>query len=264
MNWFTQAFGNTSIIWLLILTTVSLASGFVSSWLTYRFVKRRELIDIQKLESESQKRERIRREIIHWANPVLSSVQSLQSQLRNILEQDGYLAMGKDCKEQINSNWSISYEYFMNSLPFLFGQYFAWIQILRDELNFELFESQNEKDMFFQAIHRVSHALSGFPPSPHFNCQGKDTQVFALQQRAMGELLILRDENNKRCMNYPDFVENIKTKKFEQHFLPLIVLLDGISPDEDCRWERLKATATALKELEKICRELLNIQTRTA
>ena len=107
MNWFTQTFSNTSIIWLLIFTMVSLLSGFVSSWLTYRFIKRRELIDIQKLKSEKQKQERIRNEIIRWSNPVLSSVQSLQSQLRN-LEHDGYLAMGKDYKKQINPNWSIS------------------------------------------------------------------------------------------------------------------------------------------------------------
>jgi len=247
-----------------MLTAVSLVSGFASSWLTYRFVKRQELIHIQKLESEKQKRERIRREIIRWANPVLSSVQSLQSQLRNILERDGYLAMRKDYKEQINSNWSISYDYFMNSLPFLFGQYFAWTQILRDELNFELFETQNEKDIFFQSIHRVSRALSSFPPSHHLLCQGKDTQVFALQQRAMGELLILREEDNKRCMSYPDFVENIKTEKFQQHFLPLIVLLDGVNPDEDCRWKRLEDTTVALKNLEKVCKELLNIQTHTA
>ncbi len=126
MNWFAQTFSDTSIIWLLIFTMVSLLSGFVSSWLTYRFIKRRELIDIQKLESEKQKQERIRNEIIRWSNPVLSSVQSLQSQLRNILEHGGYLAMGRDYKEQTNPNWSISYDYFMSSLPFLFGQYFAW------------------------------------------------------------------------------------------------------------------------------------------
>ncbi len=264
MNWFTQTFSDNSIIWLLIFTMVSFSSGFVSSWLTYRFIKRRELIDIQKFESEKQKQERIRNEIIRWSNPVLSSVQSLQSQLRNILEHGGYLAMGKDYKEQINPNWSISYDYFMSSLPFLFGQYFAWTQMLRDELNFELFETQVEKDSFFQAIHNVSRALSSFPPSSRYTCKGKDTQVFSLQQRAIGELFIVREGNNKRCLSYPEFVENMKSAEFQFHFQPLVTLLDGIRPDDDCRWKRLEATAIALKELEKVCKELLNLQNQPA
>ena len=264
MNWFTQTFSDTSIIWLLIFTFVSILSGFLSSWLTYRFIKRRELVDIQKLESQKQKQERIRKEIIRWSSPVLSSVQSLQSQLRNILENNGYLAMGKDYKEQVNPNWSISYDYFMSSVPFLFGQYFAWTQMIRDELNFELFETQTEKDSFFQAIHKVSRALSSFPPSSHYACKGKDTQVFSLQQRAMGELLIIREDNNTRCMSYPEFVEKMKSAEFQYHFQPLITLLDGIRPDDDCRWKRLEATAIALKDLEKVCKDLLNIQTQPA
>lgn len=264
MNWFTQTFGDTSIVWLLIFTVVSLISGFISSWLTYRFIKRRELIDIQKLENEKQKQERIRHEIIRWSNPILSSVQSLQSQLRNVLEKSGYLAMRKDYKRQVNPNWSISYDYFMSSLPFLFGQYFAWLRMLQDELNFELFETQNEKDLFFQAIYNVSRSLSSFPLSNNYDCKGKDTQVFSLQQRAMGELLIVREGERKRCMSYPEFLESMGNKNFQHHFQPLITLLDGIRPDDDCRWKRLEATAIALKDLEKVCKALLNIENQSA
>ena len=264
MNWFTQTFSDTSIIWLLIFTIVSLISGFASSWFTYRFIKRQELLDTQKLEGEKQKQERIRHEIIRWSNPILSSVQSLQSQLSNVLEKSGYLAMGKDYKKQINPNWSISYEYFMNSLPFLFGQYFAWIRMLQDELSFELFETQNEKDTFFQAIHNVSRSLSSFPLSSNYECKGKDTQVFSLQQRAMGELLIIREGERKRCMSYPEFLERINSKEFQHHFQPLMILLDRIRPDDDCRWKRLEATAAALRDLEKVCKELLNVQNQPA
>lgn len=260
MNWFTQTFSDISIIWLLIFTLVSLVSGFLSSWLTYRFIKRRELIDIQKIESEKQKQERIRKEIIRWSNPVLSSVRSLQHRLRNILEHGGYLAMGKNHKERINPSWSISYEYFMSSTPFLFGQYFAWTQMLQDELNFELFETHTEKDTFFQAIRKVRSALSSFPPSSRYTCKGKDTQVFSLQQRAIGELLIIREGNNTRCMSYPEFVEKMKSTEFQYHFQPLVNLLDGVCPDDDCRWKRLEATAAALEDLEKVCNDLLNFQ----
>ncbi|MFN8398911.1 MAG: hypothetical protein U0X74_02770 [Anaerolineales bacterium] len=259
MNWFNNNFSETSISWLLIATSVSLLAGFISSWLTYRFVKRRELMDTQKLENEQMKQERLRIEVIRWSNPVLSSVRSLRSQLRNIL-QSGYLAMSKDYKTKVNPNWSISYDYFMDSLSFLFGQYFAWVQMLQSEMNFELFETQWEKDMFFSAIYEVSHCLSSFPPD--YGCSGKDTQVFVLQQRAMGELMIIREGESKRCMSYPEFYEKMKSEDFRHHFQPLIALIDGISPDDDCRWKRLQETTRALSELEMVCNRLLNIQSK--
>jgi hypothetical protein len=262
MNWFTQMFSETSIIWLLIFTVVSLISGFVSSWLTYRFVKRQEFVDIKHIENKQQKQERIRHEIIRWSNPILSSVQELRSQLRNVLEQSGYVALKMGYDQKSNQNWSISYEYFMNSLLFLFGQYFAWTRMLQDELNFELFESQNEKDLFFQAIQNVVRSLASFPP--HYGCQGKDLQVFALQQRAMGELLIRQNSGNKQCMSYSEFLKSMKSKEFQLHFEPLIALLNNIQPSDNCRWKRLEATNAALKDLERVCKDLLNVQNQSA
>lgn len=45
MAWLTQVFPEQSIAWLLLSAIVALASGFLSSWLTYRFIKRQEIID---------------------------------------------------------------------------------------------------------------------------------------------------------------------------------------------------------------------------
>jgi hypothetical protein len=83
----------------------------------------------------------------------------------------------------------------MNSTLYLFGQYFCWIRMLEEELNFELFESQVEKDEFFFAVREVSKALSDFPPS--YSCSGKDFQVFRLQQRVIGELCVVSDVRDR-------------------------------------------------------------------
>ena len=107
MEEITQALPEQSIVWLLLTATVSMLCGILSSWLTYRFVKRKEIIDtisaqiekyrdIQELETKGQKQERLRREVIRWANPILGSVQSLKSELDNILNNYGYLAMTKN------------------------------------------------------------------------------------------------------------------------------------------------------------------------
>ena len=55
MNWFTQVFEEPSIVWLMISTFFALVSGFISSWLTYRFVKRQEIIDTNMIQGEIRK-----------------------------------------------------------------------------------------------------------------------------------------------------------------------------------------------------------------
>ncbi|MCP4373195.1 MAG: hypothetical protein GY797_34585 [Deltaproteobacteria bacterium] len=261
MNWLAEAFTENSIVWLLLSTFVALLSGFVSSWLTYRFVKRREMIESIELEEESEKQERIRQEVIRWANPILAAVKDLEGRLRNILDLAGYLALSENYENQVNSDWSISYDYFMNSTLYLFGLYFAWTRMLQEELNFELFESQRDKDRFFQAIAKVAKSLGSFPPK--YSCSGKDTQVFRLQQQAIGELFIVDGHKHRRCLNYPEFLQKLNDNQFSQHLRPLRALLEDVSPESDCRWKRLEVTKQALADLEAHCKDLLVLSEET-
>ncbi|AKB28320.1 hypothetical protein MSSIT_1601 [Methanosarcina siciliae T4/M] len=233
-------------------------SAFIISWLTYRFVKRREMLDNVRIVEEREKRERIRQEVTSWANPILLTVIDLKGRLKNILDYEGYLALSKNCNEQVNPNWAISYDYFMNSTIFLFGQYFAWIQMLKNKLNFELFESQKEKDDFFKAIRLVEGALGRFPQEEH--CAGKDTQVFRLQQKVIGELFTVTSESDKyHCINYSDFLKKLDDPNFTYHLEPLKLLIEDVRPGMDCRWKRLEATRQALIILEGQCNKLLSI-----
>lgn len=269
-NWFTQAFNEFSLVWLIISTVVGLLAGFFSSWLTYHF-KRREIIEtaisdfekqrsILRVETEKEKQERLRREIIRWANPILAAVRDIKGRLENILDRQGYLALSPEYKAQVNSNWSISYDYFMNSTLFLFAQYFAWIRMLQEELNFELFQSQQAQKEFFNAFRKVGSSLGGFPPRD-YECSSKDTQVFALQQRAIGELIILREKDSRRSMSYPEFLEKVKDTDsvLNQHLKPLRILLEHLTPKEDCRWKRLDFTRQRLIDLETACEKLLSL-----
>src|SRR5215813_8829614 len=52
--------------------------------------------------------ERIRSEIIAWANPIRDAAESLHNRLDNILARQGYKALGKGYTD---ADWSISYEY---------------------------------------------------------------------------------------------------------------------------------------------------------
>lgn len=129
--------------------------------------------------------------------------------------------------------------------------------MLREQLSFELFQSEQTKVEFFKRIRAVGKPLADFPYAPLNNCSGEDKQVFRLQQRVIGELLILRDSNSPRCMSYPDFLEKLKEPSFEHHLEPLRALLENVSPDDNCRWIRLEETRKALYDLMEYCQQVV-------
>jgi hypothetical protein len=205
------------------------------------------------LKEEVKSADRIRREIVAWANPIQDAAISLERRLANILEDEGYKALQPG---YTTADWSITYDYFLSSTMFLFGQYFCWIQMLRLELNFELFRTQKEKVALFDKIDEVSKALGNYPPA--YSGTGNDTQVFRLQQRGVGELLARRTEGKRACQTYSRFTAKISGAEYQAMFNAVFLLVDRVGPGEK-RWKRLEATHTALKDLIANCGEVLKL-----
>lgn len=266
MSWLTDVIAEQGVVQLLVASVVAAIFGIITSYLTYHFIKRKEIIDtvisdIQKqnifatIETETQKKERIRIEVTRWANPILGAVQDLEARLNNILEYGGYLALSEDYKGEFNPEWSISYNYFMHSSLYLFAQYFCWIRILQESLNFELFQTKHEKREFFDAVRAVSKALGDYPP----NYGPGDRQVFRLQQRAIGEQMILQNGTDRLCISYPEFIRKVdEDQNFRMHIEPLRSLLEDLNPGATGRWERLKIAQKRLGKLNTACNDLLS------
>ena len=214
----------------------------------------------QQLEVVAKSDDRIRSEILTWANPILGSVNSLESRLRNILTTKGYEALesGFSLPE-----WSVTYDYFLSSTLFLFGQFFCWTHMLRQELSFELFRSQKEMKDFFAKVDKVGSKLSDFPPffegkEKEYDGTGHDAQIFRLQQRAIGEMLATRRGNRRACRSYASFLSKLADQDFSRAFDPVRKLVDKLKP-EDRRWKRLVDTHAALVELQSECNRLLEL-----
>jgi hypothetical protein len=266
VQWFVNAFAEHSIGWLLLSTTAALASGFLSTWLAYRFIKLREInetalselrkqAEMSRLAAIHEREERVRREVTRWANPILEAVKGLSARLGNILNHNSYLALGGEYQEGQIAGWSATHDYFLHSTMFLFGQYFAWTRLVAEELNFELFEHQEAPEKFFETLDEVRKALGRWPLADR--CSGKDIQVFTLQQRAIGELLIVCEGETRKCMGYRKFLSLVHDAEFEMHLKPLRSLLEATYPDNQCVWSRLQRTMDALIEVEKWCDQLL-------
>jgi hypothetical protein len=214
----------------------------------------------QQLEAVAKSDDRIRSEILTWANPILESVNGLESRLRNILATDGYEALKPGFS---HPQWSVTYEYFLTSTLYLFGQYFCWTLMLRQELSFELFRSQKEMKDFFYKVDRVNGKLSDFPPlfegnKKEYDGDGQDAQVYRLQQRVIGELLATRRGNRRACRSCAFFLSKLADQNFNRAFDPVRKLVDGLQP-KDRRWKRLLDTHSALVELQNECNRLLQL-----
>ena len=216
-----------------------------------------------KLETEAKSDERIRREIVLWANPILDASRSLERRLSNILKDDGYKALDPT---YVHADWSITRDYFVPSTLYLFGRYFCWIQLLRLELNFELFRSHHEKEQFFQRIDAVAKALGDYPPSTddsgkpvYHEGEGRDVQVFRLQQQGIGELLTVRRKDSQACQSYSRFWSKLSSDAYQYHLGPVSRLIDHVTPNEK-RWQRLEAVHAAMLQLIDHCNQVLKLR----
>lgn len=217
------------------------------------------------LQAVAKSDERIRMEIVTWANPILEAVNGLESRLTNILTTKGFEALDPAFTAK---EWSVTHDYFLDSTLFLFAQYFCWTQMLQQELSFELFRSQKEMKDFFAHISKVSGKLSDFPPffdaakqAQEYKGTGSDTQVFRLQQRAIGELLAAHRQDRRTCRSYAWFLTKLTDKDCSAAFNPLRKLLIKVKSGER-RWERLSDTRLALIEVQKVCSRLLQLPGR--
>jgi len=204
--------------------------------------------------------DRRRQEIVRWANPVLTAIEELQRRLDNILLSDGWLALSKENENRINPNWSISYDYFLPSTIYLFGQYFCVSRLLQESVSLELFRTHTEKDAFFKRLHESGRKLSGFPLHQLADLPADgDRQIFTLQQRALGEAMVVREGGTTRCMSYEEFLRKSSDDTFKTLLDPVTRFMSGLEPKHQRRWKRLLLLKGDLEELLTECKRLLTL-----
>ena len=211
-------------------------------------------------ESEKQRNERLRSQVQRWALPIQGAIADLSHRLEDILTDDGYLPLSSTYKKV--EGWSADYDYFMPSTLYYFAQYFCWTRLLQQQLGHELFQSGEEMGAYFEIMDQASQSVGRFPyykekgdPSDAVN-----RQVFRLQQRAIGELLISNAGAGENILTYREFLDRWMKKDdevFSRHIAPLELFLRDLSPTNDLRWTRLHDMNNRLHKFEQACQEIL-------
>ncbi len=248
----------------LITGALSTAFTLLLANLTFRFARKPEIEATvqQQLEAALRLRaedraEQAQRQIAECAGPLLVAAEELATRLDNILRYQAFLALARDWDVQRPPNWSNTHDYFLSSTLYLFGRYFAWVQVLRDRLGADEYLLQRDKDGLRARLRGVADALSAYPAPYTSRCGGQDRQVMTWEQVAMGEVLISRAENVTTVLSYPAFKE--KQREIDLHFQPLRALVVDLSPVPagNCRWRRTESVREELAKVTAECRRLL-------
>lgn len=216
-------------------------------------------------ESQQQRQARLHAQVQRWANPIRQAIDDLDHRLANIMEKGGYRSLAPQWKAP--PQWSADHDYFMSSTMYYFAQFFCWVRLMQMEIGYELFRSSGEMEAFAAAIEDVGNPLGQYPyrppdsaPSP--GAAATDRQVFRLQQRAIGELLLAGPEAGKALLSYRDFVDRLGDEgdpRWLRHLAPLRAFLRDLGPQDDVRWLRLQAMRTALAELRTQCNQIMGL-----
>lgn len=234
----------------LLTATISAGTALLVTALGNYFSRRREReADSRrtKIDREIAKHDRLRNEVLKWGTPLLAAIRDLRHRLDNILNKEGCAALSPKCK--ISPSCSMTFDYQMTSTLFLFAQYFAWTRRLLEGASLELFRSEQERKALLSSFFEATWPLSAWPPrDPLPPGSGRDAQIFALQQRGLGEALLIDANGERRLMTYREFQS--QATQMEDWLAPLRTLLLDLAEANDYRWHRLALTHKRLAELE--------------
>jgi hypothetical protein len=157
-------------------------------------------LKLKRLSSEIdalQERQREQRDAAKAARryyePLLRSAYDLQSRLYNILMTDfvgRYLRGGSGRRQQ----------YALCNTVFLMAQYFAWTEIIRTAIQFVDLGDNEQTRRLARLQSRIFELFTTHEFEPLF-------QVFAGEQRALGERMIRQGESGPECIGYGAFLE---------------------------------------------------------
>jgi hypothetical protein len=168
-----------------------------------------------------------------YREPLVASAYELQSRLFNILRQDfldKYYVRGDENQR----------EYAVKNTLYLVGQYLGWTEILRRRIQFLDFGEVEET----REVSRLQNAIREVLASDK-EPMGRPFMIWRGQQRAIGEQMIVREEDDLLCLGYGSFVAQTEPT-FWQWFEQLERDIESVA---HAPTERLRLLQNALIDL---------------
>ncbi len=169
----------------------TLAGAIVATWTQLR-IKRMDA-DLAMQKAEADRRAEIERTARRFREPLGRAAYDLQSRIYNIIKSDFLNAYLKNGDERTRS-------YAIKNTLFVIAQYFAWTELVRREIQF-IDLGADEKTRQLSALQDSIYSIwqtSNYHPL---------FRVFAGEQRAIGERILLKEASGTECLGYAGFLD---------------------------------------------------------
>jgi hypothetical protein len=166
-----------------------------------------------------------------FREPLLQAANNLQSRLYNIVRQDflGRFLTASEASEQER-------DYAIRNTCYLFGQYLAWLEVIRRESQYVDPRSSENNRRIVDRLEEVRDRMADSDRP-----EDRPLRLFRGEQRAVGELMLapvahpVGDVPRWECIGFADFVDRLaEDPKFAVWFGPLaegIEELAKLAPD---------------------------------
>ena len=158
-----------------------------------------------------------------YREPLVLAAYDLQSRLFNILRQD---FLGKYYVRDCDG----SREYAREHTLYLVGQYFAWTEIMRREIQFLRFEEVDETREIARLQSTIRDIFASDKPE-----LGRAFMIWRGEQSALGERMIVVEDGQRLCLGYASFVERAQDPSFRRWFERLARDLDAVAAEPNRR-----------------------------
>lgn len=163
-----------------------------------------------------------------YREPLILAAYDLQSRLFNILRQD---FLGKYYVQDREG----SRQYTVDHTAYLVGQYFAWTEILRREVQFLEFEEEASTRRVSELLYEVRDAFASDRAE-----LGAPFMIWRGVQNAIGERMVTVEDGQRLCIGYATFVERSADKQFMRWFEGLVRDIDVIAGEPNLRLRELQ------------------------
>lgn len=176
--------------------------------------------------------------LARYREPLLGAAYELQGRLYNILEL-GFLPKYYLAGDQAQSDYAVQ-----NTL-YVVGQYFGWSEILRREIQFLSFSDSERTRRVADCQRRIVEAFQSDRPE-----LGRPFLIWRGEQRAIGELMIDREDGATHAIGYAAFLERTEPN-FRRWFARLENEIDEVAHRPNPRLVELQhALVDLIRELD--------------
>ena len=132
-------------------------------------------------------------------DPLLAAAYELQARLHNIL-------CNRFTEDYVLGNKAGKQEAALESTLYVFAQFFGWREIIRREIQFLRFLKDEETREVAQLLRDVGEAFLTDEYGPQF-------MIWRVEQRGLGECMIVTSDGKPTCMGFASFVGHRATMK---------------------------------------------------